>query len=462
MVAVVHDDALDLRVGLPEHALDRLGDERFRVERGYHGGDQHRPAPYSLRRVSRTVTTARPRVVYVSYDGAAEPLGRSQVLAYLVRLADSCDITLISFEKGRDGRAEIADLLGRAGIRWLPRRYHHRPPVLSTLWDVLVGARALRRACRSSGAEIVHVRSYVPALIALLAAWPTGRRWRLLFDIRGFWVDERVAGGAWSERSTLYRLAKRCERRFFAEADAVVTLTAASVPQIRTWLGDRDVPVRVIPTCAEVERFREGEPRADGPHAVWCGSIGTFYRFDLAVRFADALGVPLTVLTRQTKLARAQLGERRADVREASSADVARELRPGDIGLCFIADGWVNSARAPTRAAECLAAGMALAITPGLGDIDALVEDEGVGVRIENESDEGLARAATRVLAVAADPDVRARARRLAVERYSVDDGANAYLDLYRQLLHGDGEVSGLEREAMALTTPPAAGTPRA
>lgn len=438
MVAVVHDDALDLRVGLPEHAPDRLGDEPFRVERGYHGGDQHRPAPYSLRRVSRTVATARPQVVYVSYDGAAEPLGRSQVLAYLVRLAHSCDITLISFEKGRDGRAEIADLLGRAGIRWLPRRYHRRPPVLSTLWDVLVGARAVRRACRSTGAEIVHVRSYVPALIAVLAAWPTGRRWRLLFDIRGFWVDERVAGGAWSERSTLYRLAKRCERRFFAEADAVVTLTAASVPQIRTWLGDRDVPVRVIPTCAEVERFGEGEPRADGPRAVWCGSIGTFYRFDLAVRFADALGIPLTVLTRQVELARTRLGGREADVREVPSAVVAHELRPGDIGLCFYGEGRLtNLARAPTRFAEYLATGMIVAVTSGIGDIDAIVDDHNVGVSIEDESDGGLSRAAARAVALAADPDVRSRARRLAAERYSVDNGASAYLDLYRELQYG-------------------------
>jgi hypothetical protein len=35
---------------------------------------------------------ARPRVVYVSYDGMAEPLGRSQVLAYLLRLAETADI----------------------------------------------------------------------------------------------------------------------------------------------------------------------------------------------------------------------------------------------------------------------------------------------------------------------------------------------------------------------------------
>jgi glycosyltransferase involved in cell wall biosynthesis len=384
-------------------------------------------------------------VVYVSYDGAGEPLGRSQVVAYLVRLARSCDVTLVSFEKDRDSRPETASLLREAGISWAPLPYHRRPPVLSTLWDVLVGARAVRRACRETGAEIVHVRSYVPALIALLAAWPGKRRWKLLFDIRGFWADERVLAGVWKAGSRLYRFTKRCERRFFAEADAVVTLTEASVPRIREWLGPRQVPVRVIPTCAEVERFGATAP-GEGPRAVWCGSLGTVYRFELAVRFAAALKLPFLVLTRQVEAARELLGGRDADVREVAHGEIAGELRPGDVGLCFYADGGElgNLGRAPTRVAEYLAAGMAVAITPRIGDMDALVAGNGLGVRIEDESEAGLAAAATEALRLAADPEARARGQRLAAELFSVDDGADAYLDLYEELQRGAGDsVSG-------------------
>ncbi len=409
----------------------------------------------------RAHTPTRPRIIYISYDGAGEPLGRSQVLAYLVRLARSCDITLISFEKDRASRPETANLLRQAGIEWIPRSYHRRPPALSTLWDTFVGALAVRRACRRTAVDIVHVRSYVPALIALTAAWPGQRRWRLLFDIRGFWADERVLAGAWSERSMLFRVAKRCERRFFAEADAVVTLTEASVPQIRRWMEPRQVPVRVIPTCADVKRFGEADrrgagPRDDGPRAVWCGSIGTFYRFELAVRFVDALTIPFLVLTRQVDAARAQLGEREADVREVAHNTIPEELRPGDIGLAFfVSDHLGNVASAPTRMAEYLAAGMAVAITPGVGDLDAMVESHNLGVRIEDESEAGLALAAAKALALAADPGVRARGPRLAAERYDVDDGADAYLDLYRQLLLGDFTPDG---DAAPEAAPQAAG----
>jgi glycosyltransferase involved in cell wall biosynthesis len=390
---------------------------------------------------------SRPRVVYVSYDGAGEPLGRSQVLAYLERLARDCDITLISFEKDHTSRPETARLLRAAGIAWRPLSYHKRPPVLSTAWDVVAGARKVRRACRSVDADIVHVRSYVPALIALAAG--RQRRWKLLFDIRGFWADERVEGSMWPPGGWLYRLAKRCERRFFRAADAVVTLTAASVPAIRE-LGAPTVPVEVIPTCADLDRFLASEPRADGPRAVWCGSVGTFYRFDLAVRFAEAAQLPLVVLTRQVEAARSVLGDRPAVVREAAPADVALELRPGDIGISFLVgsyDGGVgrfaNLARAPTRFAEYLAAGMTVAVSPGVGDLDAIVESHDLGVVLASESDAEVERAARRARELAAAPATWERARAVARERYPVEQGAARYLDLYRRLLASSTASAG-------------------
>lgn len=380
-----------------------------------------------------TSNRPRPRVVYVSYDGAGEPLGRSQVLAYLTRLSNQCDIGLMSFEKDYASRLKTAALLEQAGIAWFQLSYHRWPPVVSTLFDAVNGARILRKACTE--ADIVHVRGYVPALIALIAAWPGRRRWRLLFDIRGFWADERVLAGTWSANSWLFRIVKRCEQRFFAEADAVVTLTRASVPQIRAWVEPRKVPVRVIPTCADIQRFAHSEPRSEGPRAVWCGSIGTFYRFDLAVRFVDELKLPFLVLTRNVDIAKAQLGRRDADVRKVAHEQVARELRPGDIGLCFILDGHpANLARAPTRVAEYLAAGMVPVITPGVGDLDTVIGCEELGVRIEDESHTGLTVAATKALNLARDPDVRHRARRVAAQLYSVNHGADAYMDLYREL----------------------------
>jgi hypothetical protein len=261
--------------------------------------------------VDRAESAERPSVTYVTYDGAAEPLGVSQVVAYLERLANSSDITLISFEKPYDDLGHVRDRLMHAGVEWITRSYHSTPPVASTCWDVLVGVRALRRELRRRRIDVVHVRSYVPALIALYALRPGGPA--LLFDIRGFWADERVEGGIW-RRGLLYQIAKLLERQFFARADAIVTLTEASVPLIRErTTGPSEI--EVIPTCTATGRFAATQPRDGGPHAVWSGSLGTWYRFDLGIRLAQALELPLTVFTRQLDLAGRELAGRAADVR---------------------------------------------------------------------------------------------------------------------------------------------------
>ena len=41
-------------------------------------------------------------ILYISYDGMLEPLGQSQVIAYLERLATGRRVHLISFEKAAD------------------------------------------------------------------------------------------------------------------------------------------------------------------------------------------------------------------------------------------------------------------------------------------------------------------------------------------------------------------------
>src|SRR5687767_3015671 len=76
------------------------------------------------------------RILYVSYDGALEPLGESQVVSYLERLSTDYAITLVSFEKSGDlvdgGRVDVLRRrLAATGIRWYPLRYHRWPPVLS-------------------------------------------------------------------------------------------------------------------------------------------------------------------------------------------------------------------------------------------------------------------------------------------------------------------------------------------
>jgi glycosyltransferase involved in cell wall biosynthesis len=365
---------------------------------------------------------SKPHVVYISYDGMSEPLGVSQVLGYLTRLARDHRITLVSFEKSTGEMDPLRRGLAATGIDWRPLRYHRNPAVISTALDVLRGRRELRRI---DAPDLVHVRSDVPALIALRSAAP------MLFDIRGFWADERVDGGLWKRDGLLHRIARYYEARFYARAAAVVTLTEASVGEIRR---RTTCPVDVIPTCVDHHAFARNSPRPGGPHAIWSGSVGTWYRFDLAPRLAAALDMPLTVLTRQVDEAQTALAGSAGEVRSVEPVNMPHELCVGDVGLCLIVSTSSKRASAPTRFAEFLAAGMPVIVTPGVGDLEALVTAHRVGVVLRGEDQTHLQRAADQVRALAADPGTPARCRQLASSRFDLDWGARRYAALYRDL----------------------------
>src|SRR5438128_2127787 len=94
----------------------------------------------------------RPRILYISYDGMLEPLGQSQVIAYLRKLSGDNDIHLLSYEKTADWlqREEVKEMramLAQASIVWHPFRYHKRPSALATAWDILVGSLAAVFIC---------------------------------------------------------------------------------------------------------------------------------------------------------------------------------------------------------------------------------------------------------------------------------------------------------------------------
>jgi glycosyltransferase involved in cell wall biosynthesis len=369
----------------------------------------------------------------VSYDGAAEPLGRSQVVAYLEKLAADCDIDLISFEKRGDSREPVATRLAEAGVGWHPLEYHRRPPVASTAVDVWRGTSRIRQiSAQIDGPVILHARSYVAALMARRAR--VGERSRFLFDIRGFWADERVEGGMWRRNGFLYQLAKHYERRFFASADAVVTLTARSVDQIRAWMGSNDATIDVIPTCVDVDSFAGSKRNEGGARVVWAGTVGGWYDFSTGVALARELELPLTVLTRQVEEARVALDGLPADIRTVAAERMPHELAPGDIGLCTVRPSFSKLASAPTRVAEYLAAGMPFAVLDGVGDLDDLVAGERVGVSLSGSDPDAIVSGARELWALSADPETPSRCREVARRRFSIDRGVESYLQLYMRL----------------------------
>src|SRR5215510_6946632 len=101
------------------------------------------------------------RVLFISYNGMLEPLGQTQVLPYLRELAKrGVKFTLLSFEKenafseaGRGRCEELKRELSEQGIEWHWLKYHQRPSLPATVYDVYAGMRYAGRLVRQNSIE---------------------------------------------------------------------------------------------------------------------------------------------------------------------------------------------------------------------------------------------------------------------------------------------------------------------
>lgn len=378
------------------------------------------------------------RVVFCSYDGALGGPGRSQTLPYVRELAAAgLDLRLLSFERSEwledaDRVVSAERDLGSVPWRRVPWR---RRPVL----DLLAGVRALRAECRAHRAQLVHCRGYVPAFLADLIRRP------FLFDMRGFWPDERADGGLWSRESRGYRRWKRLETRLLRRAAGVVVLTEAAREELRRLeLAPPDQRIDVIPCCADLDRFRPVEPDPGPRRYLILGSTGTWYlteeTLDLAAhalrRDEEAV---LDVLTADPhEPLRAGLAERGVDlsrvrVERVAHEQIATRVSGARAAIVLIRPVWSKRASCPTKLAELLGCGVPVLANRGVGDMDRWIDGDAVGVSVQGFTPSDYDDALRRLDALydRGEAELRSRCRATAERDLSLPEGVRRYRAAY-------------------------------
>lgn len=394
---------------------------------------------------------AKAGVLYISYDGMLEPLGQSQVLAYLRKLAEDRCIVLMSFEKPADWaddarRTALADSIKAAGIRWVPLTYHKSPSLPATLFDLAQGMVVALWLALRHRLRIVHTRSYLPAAMALPVKLFTGARF--LFDMRGLWPDERVDGGLWPKGGRVYRAVKALERHLLLKADHVVTLTDASLAEIRSfpYLQARTVPMTMIPTCADLDHFNRSSAPPPAPFTLgYLGSVGTWYLFDevlecFALIRARVPGARLLIVNRNEqdfirgRLAVFGVEASVATITAAQHQDVPKLIAQMTAGAAIIKPVYSKIASAPTKLAEYLGCGVPCIGNDRVGDMEAILEGERVGVALTDFSAADRQAAVDRLFTLLEDPGLATRCRSVAQKLFSLDTGVTAYRAIYAGL----------------------------
>ena len=390
-----------------------------------------------------------------------EPLGRSQVIPYLERLAvGAAKIEIVAFEPPGTSNSDVEDVrrqLSRSGIGYTPLRRSKSPRLSTKIAEIARLVVESGRVASKHRPEIVHCRSYLPTAAgdALATLIPDAK---LLFDCRGMLGDEYVDARHWTREDIRFRLVKRMERRFFERADGVVVLTEALARWLRkeSLLGAH-TKLTVVPCCVDTERFvpdlaaRERGRAAlgiEGPVIVYSGTLGSWYReeemaaFVAAVHRRDAR-VRFHVLTRadasalRGALTRHGFPESNLLCQAVRPDDMPAALVLGDIGLSFIQPCFSKIGSSPTKLAEYLACGLVGVANEGIGDVAELANESSACVTLADLEPARIEAAADRALSLleASWRDRSSRTVDVAHRRFGLAEvGAPRYLALYEGL----------------------------
>ena len=394
-----------------------------------------------------------PRVVYLTRNGALEPLGQSQITPYLMLLGKTFSITLISFEKPVDwadheARYHFRCRAQQRRIHWVPLRFRSHPrPLAPALAIPQLGFAVLWQWRRQRKPSLLHARSYVPAAIALLLHRLTGVPF--IFDMRALWPEELITAGHLQRGSWLHRSLLWLERRCLQEASGVVSLTHAAVRHLQSCYPDALAGQRivVIPTCADLQRFQPGPPATPEPLVIGC--IGTvlsgWFRVDWLRAFLEAVAradseARFELISRDSpqailrELDPAPPWGDRLQIEAARPDQMPAIVQRHNASVMFFTDGLSKLGSSPTRMAEVLGCGRPVVANSGVGDVEHVIRQHRVGVLASGSSPTQMDACVAELFTLLNDPTLAQRCRQTAESLFSLEAGAAAYQQLYSQL----------------------------
>lgn len=395
-------------------------------------------------------------VLYISYDGATDPLGQSQVIPYLKKLAlYNVKYFLVTYDKiFNRNKVEFSSLsneLEAMGIHWISLKYHKNPRIIAKIYDICFGVFICSTLIIKHKIKIVHGRSFVGAFIGMVLKKVF--RVKFLLDYRGLWADERVDGNLWPRGGLLYKLSKFIEKLLLLSAQEIVVLTnkAKDIISSFSYLRDRKLAIEVIPTCVDLDRFQY---RNDGfalkqmnkINLVYLGSLGTWYMLDEMIDFFVELCNDFTcshfsLITPTSEKIIEEAMQRKGvlgssySVNNVSYDKVPEMISAADLSIIFIKPLFSKMSSCPTKFGESLACGIPVIINYGIGDCDEIVQSNKVGVLVKDFNTQAYRSAIDALKNIVNNRKEFSNNCRLAAESlFSLEKGVEAYYKIYKRL----------------------------
>ncbi len=398
--------------------------------------------------------------LYLTYDGLTDPLGQSQVLPYVIGLSkNKVNFKIISFDKPANysnQKAVVSKLIEPYNIQWISLRYTKKPPFLSTLYDITKFKRAVKKEIIENNISLIHCRSYISALVGLLAKKKYGIPF--IFDMRGFWADERIDGKIWDlskpHHKKAYTYFKKKEKEFLQEAAYTISLTHCGKEEIASWKLPKQSPIQVIPCCTDEDLFnlkkienkrtRLGFEKDDFVLS-YLGSIGTWYMLDEMLDFFKVLAykkenAKFLFITKddevyiKQKALQKGIDANSIVVKPANRSEVPSFIKASDVSIFFIKQAYSKKASSPTKMGEIMNLGVPIICNSEVGDVEMIMNKVMPELLVKSFDEKEYEK----VIDALSQPIDTQKIIATSLDYYSLKNGVEKYNQIYQQVINKD------------------------
>lgn len=251
---------------------------------------------------------------------------------------------------------------------------------------------------KNKNIDIVHARGLMPNSVAIFYKFFFG--YKLIFDSRGFWAEERLDNGNWNLNNFigkfLYNYFSYVEKKSFIQSEKVIFLTHKARERVILKYRINPNKTYVLPCVADYNKFKilnDVEKvsilkslNIDNSNFLflYIGSINKIYNPELMIDFFKNFNkfktAQILFITFDKKKLKKFLKKKlnrsllsKVILLNSNEIDIYKILSICDYSLSFIYPSIARIASSPTKIGESLASGVPMITIKGVGDSDSIL-----------------------------------------------------------------------------------------
>ncbi len=388
-------------------------------------------------------------IKFITYDGILEPIGDSQVLSYLKYISKDYSIKLLSYEKKNDLK-NIKNLntkknyLKKLNVEWKILKYHDYLSFISTLHNIVNGYIDNSIDLIKKKINIFHIRGPLPGLLIIPFLYFCNIKF--IFDMRGFWADEKVDRLGWAKNGFVYKFFKKIEKILLVKSNSVVCLTKDSKTiLINNYKIDKN-KITTIPTCVDLDYYKFKKKKYQ-KNINFChlGSLESAYNVEKVIIFFNSLlkinnKINIFFYTNQNPqklnylIKKYNIPKKNYTIENLDKRKLISKLQYIDIGIFCCNKNFSIKGSYPTKIGEFLACGIPIICNNFNKEVFDLIVKNKIGI-INEFKDQNYSIVLKKIKKMINSKKINSISRKICEEKLSIEKGTEKFLRIYKNII---------------------------